>query len=164
MHVRSNFERKASTIVAERSRCPVFYPGYTVHSMRRGTEHEIQRPLFPGYFFVRCDLAHGSKNDILSVSGVVSIVNVRGRPVPVEPRVIDSLVILNGRQDLVRPHPFLREGARVVVRSGPFAGARGILVQGRGRRPSLVVSLNILGRSVGVTVDPLDLEPDPSPP
>jgi transcription antitermination factor NusG len=74
---------------------------------------------------------------------------------------MESLMILDGHREQVRPHPFLREGMPVVMRAGPFAGARGIIVRGRGRRPKLVVSIQILGRSVGVTVDPRDVEPDP---
>jgi len=160
VHVRSNFERKSSRLAAERLGCAVFYPSYVVRSSRRGVDHELTKPLFPGYFFIRRDLVAGPRGEVLGLSGVVSIVSVQGRPVAVEPAVVDSLMILDGHREQVRPHPFLREGMQVVMRAGPFAGARGIIVRSRGRRPKLVVSIQILGRSVGVTVDPKDLEPD----
>jgi len=160
VHVRSNFERKSSRLAAQRLGCAVFYPAYIVRSMRRGVEHELTKPLFPGYFFIHRDLVAGPRGEVLGLSGVVSIVNVQGRPVEVEPAVMESLMILDGHREQVRPHPFLREGMQVVMRAGPFAGARGIIVRSRGRRPKLVVSIQILGRSVGVTVDPRDLEPD----
>jgi transcriptional antiterminator RfaH len=160
IRVRSNFEKKASSLVAGRTGCPVFYPTYTVRSTRRGLEHEIEKPLFAGYFFVQKDLVHESKNDVLGAAGVVEVVSTGGRPIEVPGDVIESLTILDARRDLVRPHPFLREGMTVAVRSGPFAGARGIIVQGRGKKPKLVVSMQILGRSVGVLIDPRDVEPD----
>lgn len=157
VHVRSNFERKSSQIVQKRCGCEVYYPVYTVRSMRRGQEHEIARPLFPGYFFVRKDLIGDSRNDVLGASGVVSIVGVRGKPVAVDPQVMESLRIL-GNDEQVRPHPYLRQGMKVRVRHGPLTGARGIIVRQRGRRARLVVSIHILGRSVSVEVDPRDVE------
>jgi transcriptional antiterminator RfaH len=160
VHVRSNFERKSSALAAERLDCPVFYPTYRVRSIRRGVTHELSKPLFPGYFFIQRDLAAGARGEVLELSGVVSIVSVAGRPVPVEAGVMESLAILDGHRDLVRPHPFLREGMKVVMRAGPFAGARGIIVRSRGRKPKLVVSIRILGRSVSVNVDPRDVEPE----
>jgi transcriptional antiterminator RfaH len=146
--------------VADRCGCRVFYPTYTVRSTRRGAEHDLHKPLFPGYFFVQKDLVRESKNDVLGASGVVSVVGTRGRPLVVPADVVDSLIILDRRRDLVRPHPFLREGMRVVVRAGPFAGARGLIVETRTSKSTLVVSIDILGRSVGVAVDPRDVEPD----
>ena len=160
VHVRSNFERKASGLASGRLGCPVFYPTYAVRSVRRGVEHELSRPLFPGYFFVRADLAGDARTELLQLSGIVSVVSVKGRPVPVEAAVMESLRILDGHPDRVRPHPFLREGMRVVMRAGPFAGARGLIVQSPGHKPRLVVSIAILGRSVGVPVDPAHVEPD----
>jgi transcriptional antiterminator RfaH len=160
VHVRSNFERKASRLAARQLGCPVFYPSYSVKSVRRGVEHELVRPLFPGYFFIQRDLVHGPRGDVLGLSGVVAIVSARGKPVPVEPEVMESLMILDGHREEVRPHPFLREGMRVVMRAGPFQGARGHIVRHRGRRPKLVISIQILGRSVGVSVDPGHVEPD----
>jgi transcriptional antiterminator RfaH len=161
VHVRSNFERRASSIAAGKLGCPVFYPTYSVRSSRRGVIRAIVKPLFPGYFFIQHDLIGGPRGEVLGLAGVVSIVSARGRPVPVDARVIDSLRILDRHPDAVRPHPFLREGMQVVMRAGPFAGAGGIVVRGRGRKPPvLVVSIRILGRSVAVPVDPADVEPD----
>ena len=160
VHVRSNFERKASGLVQRRCGCEVYYPTFTVRSSRRGEVHEIEKPLFPGYFFVNKDLIRESKNDVLATTGVVSIVGVGGRLLEVEPGVMRSLQILGARQDHVRPHPYLREGMRVRVRHGPLTGARGIIVRSRGRKPKLVVSIDILGRSVSVAVDARDVEPD----
>lgn len=161
VHVRSNFERKASRLAAETLGCEVFYPSYVVRSRRRGVEHELTRPLFPGYFFIQHDLVGRPRGEVLGISGVVAVVSVQGRPVEVDPAVMESLMILDGHREHVRPHPYLREGMQVAMRAGPFAGARGIIVRGRGRRPKLVVSIQILGRSVGVTVDPRDVEPAP---
>ncbi len=160
VHVRSNFERKVSSILGDRLGCETWIPTYTARSVRRGVTRDVDRPLFPGYLFMHDTLARERRIEVSRVTGVVGILGVRGRPIPVEDGIMESLRILASRPDHVKPHPFLREGARVVVIAGPFAGARGVLVRGRGRKPRLVVSLHLLGRSVGVDLDPLDVTPD----
>ena len=160
VHVRSNFERKVSSIVGDRLGCETWIPTYTVRSARRSVVRDVDRPLFPGYFFMHDSLERERRVEVSRVTGVVGIVGIRGRPVRIEDGIIDSLRILASRPGCVRPHPFLNEGISVVVVAGPFAGARGIIVRGRGRKPKLVVSLHLLGRSVGVDLDPLDVTPD----
>jgi transcription antitermination factor NusG len=56
------------------------------------------------------------------------------------------------------PHPYLTVGRRVRVRYGPLARAQGILVR-RKDKFRVVLSLDILMRSVGVEVDESDVEP-----
>jgi transcription antitermination factor NusG len=50
------------------------------------------------------------------------------------------------------PHPYVVIGERVHVESGPLQGVEGILVREKGR-DRLVLSVNILARSVSVEVD-----------
>ena len=54
------------------------------------------------------------------------------------------------------PHPFLKEGDRVRLRSGPLAGIEGIL-QKRKDGYRLVLSIELLGRSVAVEVEQSDI-------
>ena len=51
------------------------------------------------------------------------------------------------------PHPYLTEGRRVRIAAGPLAGLEGILVNVRPARGLLVLSVNLLQRSVVVEVD-----------
>jgi hypothetical protein len=60
----------------------------------------------------------------------------------------------------MEPHPYLQAGRRVRLRRGPMAGLEGILLRRKdGLR--LVVSIEILMRSVAVEVDEADVEPVP---
>ena len=56
----------------------------------------------------------------------------------------------------VEPHPFLRFGDRVTVRSGHLAGIEGILVR-RKNSLRLVLSADLLERSIAVEVDVNDV-------
>ena len=57
------------------------------------------------------------------------------------------------------PHPFLKEGDKVRLRSGPLAGLEGIL-QRRKDGYRLVLSIELLGRSVAVEVEQSDIHRD----
>jgi len=56
------------------------------------------------------------------------------------------------------PHPYMTVGRRVNVKHGPLAGSQGILVR-RKDKFRLVLSLDLIMRSVVVEVDEADVEP-----
>src|SRR6266567_4226326 len=56
------------------------------------------------------------------------------------------------------PHPFLTAGRRVRLTAGPFAGLEGILKRKKGNL-RVVVSLELIQRSVVVDVDAADVRP-----
>lgn len=132
-----------------------FLPTY--HSVRRWKDRqkEIELPLFPGYVFVRTDLQDRLR--ILGIPGVVHIVSVLGRPVPLPEEEIDVLMRRPACGRL-EPHPFLSVGRRVRIRSGPFAGLEGILAR-RKDRLRVVLSIELIMRAVAVEVDEADIEP-----
>jgi transcription antitermination factor NusG len=160
VHLHSNFEALVSGLLSRTVEGEVFYPSYSVKSTRRGKEHLVRKPLFPGYIFVSTALSPANKVAILSSRGVAGIVKFGGVPAPIDDSVVHSLRILNEHKDKIAPHPYIREGTRVRVTSGPLAGARGIVLRTRGKKPKLVVSVDILQRSVGITIDPDLIEPD----
>jgi transcription antitermination factor NusG len=50
-------------------------------------------------------------------------------------------------------HPYLREGRRARIVSGPLAGVEGILKKVHPEKGVLVISVHLLQRSVAVEVD-----------
>jgi transcription antitermination factor NusG len=50
-------------------------------------------------------------------------------------------------------HPYLKEGRRVRIVRGPLAGVEGILASARLDKGLLVLSVDLLQRSVAVEVD-----------
>ena len=60
----------------------------------------------------------------------------------------------------LEPHPFLRCGDRVRIRSGRLADIEGILVRKKNSL-RLVLSAELLERSIAVEVDAEDVEPIP---
>lgn len=118
---------------------------------------ELERPLFPGYVFVR--MARVERTRILEVPGVLSIVS-RGRT----PEALqdDTIAILRANHQLWRaePHPYLVVGEHVLVHAGPFAGLSGIVLRHKGTL-RVVVTLNLIMRSMAIELNVEDLEAVP---
>ena len=133
-----------------------FLPLY--RSARRWTDRtkHLELPLFPGYLFVHMDL--GERIRILRVPGVAHMVCFHGQPAPVPKVEIEALRgMLNGNV-CVEPYPYLKVGRRVRVHSGPLAGVEGILAGKKGRL-RVVLSIDLIMRSVAVEVGADEIEP-----
>ena len=59
---------------------------------------------------------------------------------------------------VVTPHPYVQVGQAVLIERGPLSGVEGILVDVRGK-VRLVVSVNLLQRSVSAEVDRNSIRP-----
>ena len=151
----ANHEKKAALEINRRG-VETFLPVY--QSVRRWSDRRvtIEKPLFPGYVFVR--LALHNRLLVLQVPGVCKFVGFGGPPVALPD---DQLNILrSGLDQLLRaePHPYLTVGRRVRVRSGPFTGLEGILRR-RKNRTRLIVSLDLIQRSMSVELEDSTVEP-----
>lgn len=118
----------------------------------------VRFPLFPGYLFIHTDNSHGCRLTVLKTKGVVSILGtLPGEPEPVpEEQILSLQKIIASKADL-DPHPYLKEGQRVRIRSGPLEGVEGILVQ-KTVKHMLIISIDILQRSTAVTIEGNDVE------
>lgn len=156
LYTNGRHEKKVVELLSNR-KVNCYLPLY--RSVRRWQDRrkEVDLPLFPGYVFVR--IALRSRLQVLTVPGVVQIVTFNGKPAPVADSEIDGL-----RQGLscstsIEPHPYLKIGKRVRVRSGPFAGMHGILVR-RKHKYRLVLSIDLIMRSLSVEIDEAEVEPE----
>jgi transcription antitermination factor NusG len=133
-----------------------FLPLYMARQKwKDGTKHDIQFPLFPNYLFVR--ITRKKRASVLAIPGVLLIVGGGNESFSVSDNYMQSLrdkVTQGG----VEPHPYLATGEMVRIKSGAMAGMEGVLV----RRKSgfrVVVTLELIKRSVAVEFDIADLEP-----
>jgi transcription antitermination factor NusG len=131
-----------------------FLPMVKTWSRRRGTQSLIAVPMFPGYVFVHHAIDKRSYIDILQARGVVRILGERwDRPAAVEDGEIESIRRVAGAGLPVFPHPYLAEGQQVRITHGPLAGVEGILLSTKPQKGLLVVSVDLLQRSVAVDVE-----------
>ena len=131
-----------------------FLPLIPVWSRRAGVRHLIRKPMFPGYLFVRHALDKAGYIEILKTNGLARILGERwDRPAVVADVEIDTIRWVLDTGLPVLPHSYLREGHRVRISHGPLAGIEGILVRTNPHKGLLVVSVELLQRSVAVEVD-----------
>jgi transcription antitermination factor NusG len=132
-----------------------FLPLY--RSVRRWKDRrkELDLALFPGYVFVH--IALRDKLQVLKVPGAVRLVTFNGEPAALPEQEIECLRKRQSNFGTIEPHPYLRVGRRVRVRSGPMQGLEGIIRRSKDKC-RVVFSLELIMRSVAIEVDEADLE------
>jgi transcription antitermination factor NusG len=127
-----------------------FLPTYNCRRRWSDRIKELELPLFTGYVFCRFDPQE--RLPILKTPGMISIVGIAKRPVPVEESEIEAIRTLVSSGLSRQPWPYIRIGRRVRVCCGPLHGLEGILVNFKGRQ-RIVMSVTLLQRSVAVEIE-----------
>jgi transcription antitermination factor NusG len=133
-----------------------FLPLY--RSLRRWKDRrkQLDLALFPGYVFVHIPLENRLR--VLDLPGMVRLVSFRGKPAPLPEQEIETLRNGLTQEVYVEPHPYLQIGRRVRVEHGPLAGLQGFLLR-RKDKCRVVVSLDLIQRSIAAEVDAADVQP-----
>jgi transcription termination/antitermination protein NusG len=155
IYTRARHEKRVAQELAHRS-IEVYLPLYETARQWKNGRHFVQMPLFPGYAFVH--MALRNRISALRAPGVVDFVGYGGRPASLEAEEITNLRRVLGEDRKVEPHPFLNTGRKVRVTAGPLTGLEGVVVRRKGQ-VQLVVSVELIQRSVLVEVDSTELEP-----
>ncbi len=153
----ANHEKRVAEQLEQRS-VEHFLPLYETVRRWKDRRMRLQLPLFSGYVFVR--LALRNRLQVLQVPSVVRLVGFHGLPTPLQEGEIEALRDMLARPLCAEPHPYLIVGRRVRIKTGPLAGAEGILVRAKNRY-RIVLSIDLIMRSIAVEVDTADVEPAP---
>jgi transcriptional antiterminator NusG len=154
IHTRANFEKIAAAHL-EAKGFEQYLPLYGVRKHWSDRVIESNIPLFPGYVF--CEFDATCRSRILSTPGVVSIVGFAGKPALIADPEIKAIQKALRSEQRTEPCPYLCEGQLIRVNRGPLSGLRGILIKKRNWR--IVISIEILRRSVAVEIDPDTITP-----
>jgi transcription antitermination factor NusG len=130
-------------------------PLYQVRRRWQDRFRLLSVPLFPCYVFVRGSLER--RLDIVTTPGFHSLVLSAGKPASIPATEMDAIRQSAESGICVEPHPFLKSGDWVRVKSGPLEGVRGILVR-RKSHSLLVLSVEMLGKSAAVEIDSFEVE------
>ena len=154
IHIRHQHEKAvAETLTKERF--DIFLPLYSaVHRWKDRTKH-LSLPLFPCYVFVRGGLER--KLQIVQTPGVHGLVGTAGLPAVIPDEDIEAIRRALDSHSTIEPFPYLKVGDRVRIIAGPLLGLEGILVRKQDQF-RIVLSIDMLGRSVAVEVDPAIVE------
>jgi len=150
LYARHQHEKAVAHILSSKG-FEVFLPLYwTVHRWK-DRDKQLWLPLFPCYVFFKGGLSR--QLDILTTPGVHSVVASAGSVAHIPEEEINAVRQMVERSSTrLEPHPFIKFGDHVRVKSGPLTGLEGILIRKRNQF-RLVVSVEILGRSAAAEVD-----------
>jgi transcription antitermination factor NusG len=155
---RSHFEQIVSDQLAAKG-FESFLPKATTWARRADGRRQLDMPLFPGYLFVHHRLDKFAHVEILKTRGVVRVL---GHPpdqvTPVDDEQIAAIRRVVSAGLPVFPYKRPLAGDRVRIVGGPLAGVVGVFLRERLDKGLLVVSVNLLQRSIAVEIDCTNVE------
>jgi transcription antitermination factor NusG len=153
LYTRSHCEQLVYDQLVARGFC-AFLPKMDVWSRRGGIQHRIASPMFPSYLFLHHALDKVSFIEVCKARGLVRILGERwDRLSPVPDSEIEAIQRVLCAELPVIAYPYLRTGQRVRITDGPLSGVEGILVKSKPSKGLLVLSIDLLRRSIAVEVD-----------
>ena len=157
IYTRSRFEKRVADLLQEKN-IFTFLP--LLQQMHRWSDRwsKVEVPAFTCYSFVRIAATADARVKVLRTPGVLGFVGREGLGTPIPNEEIENLRTVFKEKIPCKAHPFLNVGRRVRIRGGSLDGIEGILV-GQNQDMSLVVSVELLGRSLSIRADGYNVEP-----
>jgi transcription termination/antitermination protein NusG len=132
----------------------MFLPKIDVWSQRAGKRHLISVPMFPGYLFLQHAIDKSSYIEVRKARGLVRILGESwDKPSIIPDAEIEAIQTTLSASIPVMPHPYLREGQRVRITQGSLRGVEGIFIQSKPAKGLLILSVDLLQRSIAVEID-----------
>jgi transcription antitermination factor NusG len=154
VHTRHQHEKLVARTLANKG-FEVFLPLYTEARQWRDRTKMVELPLFSCYVFLRGDLDR--RLAIVTTPGVHGMVVSAGKLAGIPEEEIQAVRSVVENRVNVEPHPFLKCGDLVRVKSGALRGLEGFLVRKKGQT-RLIISVTLLERSVAAEVDASTVE------
>jgi transcription antitermination factor NusG len=149
VQVRCSGESVVSKLLALKG-FETYLPTYRVLRRLCDRKKALDCPLFSGYLFCRINPAQ--RLPVLITPGVAGILGVGKVPVPIPDREIMAIETALKSGLTVRPHPYLREGAKVLITEGPLRNVQGVLLSHKNSY-RVIVNVPLLQRALSVELE-----------
>ena len=157
VYTKPRHERKVNAHLS-REGITTFLPDIERWSRRKDRKKKIMYPIFPGYLFINTELSVENRLKVIKTRGVVRILGTKGVPTAIPENQIEAIQRIVNNDKEISPYPYLKTGQMVRVINGPLNGVEGIFISDKGKG-KLVISVDILHRSVSVEIEESNLEP-----
>jgi transcription antitermination factor NusG len=159
--VRPRHEKQVSIALRQKGFAE-FLPLYKSRRQWADRIQVVEMPLFPGYIF--CSTVRSSIVPVLMTGGVIDVVRAGNHALAADRAEIEALQKTVAVKVPLESWPYTEAGpsGSVSILRGPLAGLSGILVEVR-HSQRLILSVNLLRRSVLVEVHPDWVSPFASP-
>jgi transcription antitermination factor NusG len=155
VHTKSRHEKVAEAALNSRG-VKTFLPLREILSQWKDRKKLINIPLFPSYLFIRIGL--GDIYDVIYTKGILRIVGCNGTPVPIPTEQIEAIMKVVQNKLKYDPYPYLDQGRDVLIKRGPLQGVVGKIIDKKSSKHKLIISIELIKRSVSIEVDILDIE------
>ena len=156
LYTRPRHEKRVFEDLSSR-KIEAFLPTYKIRRRWSDRYKIVEEPLFKNYLFVNVADAR-RHHETLRPYGAVSFVTFDDKPAEIPEDEIEAIRRLVTSELPYDPHPYMKIGRKVYVRSGPLQGCEGILTRKKGIS-RLVLSVHLLQQSVSAEVDSDTVEP-----
>jgi transcription antitermination factor NusG len=162
LYVQVNHEKEIVKRLEQKEIC-CFLPLMETWSKRLDRRKRIQLPFFPGYVFVYVLLDNYMNLNIVKTPGALNLLRNSEGPLSIPSYQIENLQTMIKSTQPLELHHYLKEGDWVHVVRGPLVGCIGILNRLDPKRGRLILSVDIIRKSVSVELDLEDVEPSQPP-
>ena len=153
LHVATNHEKLVVQHLAVRS-VEHYLPLYTERAKWTDRIVVAERPLFPGYLFVR--FVPQGRRSVISTPGVIRVLGDEERDM-VSCAELEQIRGGLASGSLLRPHVRVTVGTHVRVRTGVFTGVEGLVTEFR-RQPKVIITLAAVSQCFSLEVELGDIE------
>jgi transcriptional antiterminator RfaH len=151
-HTRPRCEKKLVQF-CEREGFSARLPCYRAAHKYRGKTVVFQKPLFPGYVFLR--LSQGQRGKIYQSDHLANLLEVADQEVFI--RQLEDVLRAMETDCEIRLAPTIGEGTRVKITNGPLRGIEGWVEQRYGMN-TVLLRMDFIGQAAAVKVEATDLE------
>jgi len=138
----------------------LFLPTYNAKRRWSDRMKTFGMPLFPGYLF--CHFDANNRLPILKTPNVNFVVGIGREPTPIEESEIEAIRKVVYAGVVYAPHAYVTVGQLVRVEYGSLSGLVGLVTDLR-NDSRLIISVNLLMRSVSVEIDRAWVKPLSNP-
>jgi len=150
VQTKPRYEKKVASGLEEKG-VTVFLP--LVRGLHQWSDRKrnVQLPLFTGYAFVRIGRERGARIPVLRTHGVVGLVGMGGRPIPIPDEQIQAVQTILKENVPFTLYPFLNVGRKIRLRGGCLDGIQGVILALNGDQ-SLIISVDGIQQSLAIRV------------
>lgn len=156
--VKANLEQRIATMGMEDRIFRVLVPIEEKVYIKEGKTKRIRRKIFPSYVLVEMILEDQSWYVVRHTPGVTGFVGSGNHPIPLTPREVEEIMNKLGKDAKPKVEVDFQVGDIIQVKSGPFAGHAGPVVEIDADKGKIKFSVTVFGRETVVEADYSELE------
>ena len=152
--VKTNLEQRIDTMGMKKYIFNVLIPVEERVVVKDGKSRKVSRKLYPSYVLVEMVLDEQSWYVVRHTPGVTGFVGSGTHPIPLSEDEVDRLMSSLSREQIrSRIEIDLKLGDTVTVKSGPFAGQAGPVVEINPEKGKVKFTVSVFGRETEVETD-----------